>query len=210
MSKILLIISAILFSLNSYAMPDDFCSYPVTIIPESTENEMNQISQVEFSALIKDCFMTAAGASYDSVKDVVQCIGSPIDCAESAVEGIAGIYDALSNISEELRKIWGIISTLSPDQARDMLCTVIGAIAPDIVVAVLTSGAGSGKLGFTISKLTLKIKKMVDVLKNTLLLPVKLVAELSDEVLDSISKVLKSSKKKDFELDLRRTGCVIR
>jgi len=87
---------------------------------------------------------------------------------------------------------------------------MVGAMAPYIVLALATEGMASGKLGVTLSKISLKLQKIIEVLKSSVLLPVKWLAELSEETIETISKVLKSPFKDNFEHDLRTMGCVVR
>lgn len=199
------------FGFTQKAQARDNCEYTTrAILDANLVGPMNQVSRMAIFNLIKDCALTAANAAWESVKSVGSCIMHPIDCAESAVDGIKNAYHFITNIAEEMRKIWGTISNLTPQQMGEMLCTVIGSIAPDIIVAILTAGAASGKLGITIAKIMLKIKKMVAVLRETIALPIKMLAKLGEEALENIAKAMRSKFKGEFELEIRRMGCAIR
>ena len=205
-----LFILILFFHFSAFSWDTDYCPLPQSTHHDFELQAIGEIAQLSYLDVIKDCFFAASEGAYQSVKDVVECVGSPIDCAESAVEGIKDIYRVLENISEELEKLYGSLSNLSPDQVKELICSVIGSMVPDIIVAAFTAGAGSGKIAVTVSKISLKIKKITDLLKYSVRIPIKILNELTDEVLEKLKPILQSSKKSHFENDLKGSGCEIR
>lgn len=210
MLKLSFLLLILLVHGKAFALPEEYCGVPGIIFPDAKARELYEISQQAISNLVRDCFLKGVASSYDSLKETTACVGSPLDCAEAGVENIKNIFLFISQISNEFEKLWSSLDGLGPSEKSEIICGIVGAMAPDIILAILTEGIASGKLGITLSRISLKVQKIMEVLKSSMLVPVKWLAELSEETIDTISKVLKSPFKDNFENDLRKMGCVLR
>jgi hypothetical protein len=186
---------------------------PQTVSAEFTK-PLNQISKFEILKAVKDCLLNVLNGIWDSTvgvaKSAMDCIWSPIDCVESAVDGVKNAYQFISNLSSELSKIWGSLKNMTGQQMTELLCGLVGEIGTDVLIAILTAGAASGKLGITIARVMLKIQKISRLLGHFVGMPLKLLRELADESMDALEAIIRRGDKDLFMRRIQGAGCAFR
>jgi hypothetical protein len=186
---------------------------PQTISSEFTK-PLNQISKFEILKAAKDCLLGVLNGVWEATvgvaKSAMDCIWNPIDCMESAVDGVKNAYLFISNLSSELSKIWGSLKNMTGQQVMELLCGLVGEIGTDVLIAILTAGAASGKLGITVAKVMLKIQKISRLLGHFVGMPLKLLRELADSSMDALEAIIKRGDKDIFMRRIQGAGCAFR
>lgn len=118
-------------------------------------------------------------------------------------------YNFVTNFASRMNEMWNNLTHMSAQQVGELLCSVLGSLAPDLLVAILTGGAASGRLGPTLARLMLKVRKIAAIVKAGVSLPVRMLVSLGDEALEKLKKIYRNGNKRLFEARLRRSGCAL-
>ncbi len=192
------------------------CAMPTMVLASGLVGPMNQASRMAIINTIKDCFLTAANSAWASVRDTANsfasagnCFFHPIDCMESIREGVTNAYNFVSNFADRMNEMWNNLTHLSAQQVGELLCSVLGSLAPDLLVAIITGGAAAGRLGPTIARLMLKVRKVAAIIRQGVSLPIRILGEMTDQGLEYLRKIYRTGNRRRFEAALRRSGCAI-
>lgn len=192
------------------------CVLPTMMLASGLVGPMNQASRLAILDTIKDCFLTAANSAWASVRQTGSdfaaagnCFWHPIDCMESIRDGVQNAYNFVTNFADRMNEMWNNLTHLSAQQVGELLCSVLGSLAPDLLVAILTGGAAAGRLGPTIARLLLKVRKVAAIIKSGVTLPIRILSEMTDQGLDYLKKLYRGGDRRRFEATLRRSGCAI-
>jgi hypothetical protein len=192
------------------------CAMPTMVLASGLVGPMNQASRMAIINTIKDCFLTAANSAWQSIRQTgsdlasaANCFWHPIDCMESIREGVQNAYNFVTNFASRMNEMWNNLTHMSAQQVGELLCSVLGSLAPDLLVAILTGGAASGRLGPTLARLMLKVRKIAAIVKAGVSLPVRMLVSLGDEALEKLKKIYRNGNKRLFEARLRRSGCAL-
>lgn len=91
----------------------------------------------------------------------------------------------------------------------DVVCNMIGSIGVDVLISALTAGAASGKLGLTVARVFLKIKKISALIGRGITYPFKVMNKLTEKALVDLESIIKAGKKSLFDKKVRELGCAI-
>lgn len=192
------------------------CASPSISVGAGLVGPMNQASRMAVMNTIKDCFLTAANSAWQSVRQTgsdlasaASCFWNPIDCMESIRDGVRNAYNFVQNFASNMNEMWNNLTHMSAQQVGELLCSVLGSLAPDLMVAIITGGAAAGRLGPTIARLMLKVRKVAAIIKAGVTLPVRMLVTLGDQALENLKKIYRNGNKRLFEARLRRSGCAI-
>lgn len=207
------------FMLNSvHAQESLYGAYIESIAcqpPSPVENFQNEkvIAEVDESFLMQLAWPCAGGilmGVWDStgelVKGAVDCTLSPIECSQSAQQAFDNAYQFFADITKNVSNAFSAISGLSPTEKAEIICSIIGGIGTDVIIAIFSAGATSAKLSMTITKITQKLTKLAkikDLLKNIRLS--KLV-NLSQKLVDKVEDIVTSGYG-DEVLDIVKKAC---
>ena len=94
-------------------------------------------------------------------------------------------------------------------QKAEILCNILGSIGVDVLITAITLGAGGAKLGLTITRILLKLKKITSILGKGLKVPFKFLKKLSDKALKIFKTISDQGNEKLLEKRLKGVGCAI-
>lgn len=137
----------------------------------------------------KNFFMGVWDATGGAAKDAWDCVTSPIDCAQSAVQGVKNAWNFLKDLSSNLGQMWENLSSLTPQQKVDIVCELVGSIGSSVAIGILTAGAASALAARTIVMLTTKVAKIAKVLKRIRGITPRKLARLADDVLEKAEEM---------------------
>lgn len=89
----------------------------------------------------------------------------------------------------------------------DVICNIVGAIGADVLIAAVTVGAASGKLGVTIARLLSKLKKTAVLIGKGVAYPFGVLQKLSGSTLKKLEKIVADGNKDMLDRKLKRKGC---
>ncbi|MBT6326168.1 MAG: hypothetical protein HOJ35_09370, partial [Bdellovibrionales bacterium] len=136
--QVFVFMSFLCFSYKSFALPVNdlrFCPPPnignTTSVPSSAI-----INTVSLNASM-DCITDIMKGVWDSTGGLVasagRCVWSPTVCYQKAKEGFSNMKSFFSNLERELKKVWGAIGELPPDDQQELLCSLFGSIGTDVL-----------------------------------------------------------------------------
>ena len=213
---ILFIISAFLCSTDNHALPVHdiiYCPGPRPVSGPSRYTPIQRAtsagSYLSFSSLL-DCGGGLLEGVWDAtgglVSDITKCVGSIIQCASRVRETAGQLRKFFAEISTEINKMSKALSQLPSNDARDLVCTLAGTIGADIAITVLTAGTGSAKLAASIAMFTAKLTRIIAIIKNYAGLPIKLIAELSENTLKKLDEIVRMGYGDDIKRSLTQCG----
>jgi len=213
MVKYLLLILLFILPATSWAAQE--CTYAeAETISQKFTGALNDVSKNAILSAAKDCLLSVLDGVWNATGGLAEsawdCITSPIDCAESGIESIKGAYHFITNLSSELNKMWTSLKEIPGDELADFICGIVGELGTDVLLGILTAGAGSAKLALTISKVTMKIAKIAKILGKLSGVSLKVLREVSDSVLDQLQKIVNKGDKALLRRQLKGAGCAIR
>jgi len=145
---------------------------------------------------------TGAQALWDFTKILGSLLVNPTMATKVLSEKFGQIGSFFSQTYQNIKE-------MPATQQAQILCNIIGSIGVDVLIAAITVGAGSGKLGLTITKLLLKLKKITKTIGKGLKISFKVLEKLSDKVLDQIQFIIKAGNKNKLQLRMREVGCAL-
>lgn len=101
------------------------------------------------------------------------------------------------------------IAAMPANQKAQMFCNILGSIGVDVLIAAVTVGAASGKLGVTVSRLLLKLKKIANIIGKGIKVPFKVLEKISDDFLRRLKAFNSVDDKVFINRKLRGLGCAI-
>jgi hypothetical protein len=128
---------------------------------------------------------------------------------ESIRDGVRNAYNFVTKFADQMNQMWQNLTHLSAQQIGELLCSVLGSLAPDLLVAILSGGAAAGRLGPTIARLMLKVRKVAAILRAGVAMPIRILSEMTDQGLEYLKKIYRNGNRRRFELEMRRSGCAI-
>lgn len=192
------------------------CAMPTMVLASGLVGPMNQASRMAIINTIKDCFLTAANSAWQSIRQTgsdlasaANCFWHPIDCMESIREGVQNAYNFVTNFASRMNEMWNNLTHMSAQQVGELLCSVLGSLAPDLLVAILTGGAASGRLGPTLARLMLKVRKVAEMLRLGVTLPIRVLSGMTDKGLEYLKRLYRNGDRRRFEARARRSRCAI-
>jgi hypothetical protein len=211
MKMLLILFSLLLFPLMGHA---EECNYDAAnTVDQNFTQPLNDASKFSIISAAKDCLLNILNGVWDATAGLAEtawdCLWAPIDCAESGIKAVKNAYHFISNLSEELNKVWSSLKNMTGPQIAELVCGLVGEIGTDVLLAILTGGAASGKLGLTVAKVVLKMQKLGKILGHVVGLPLKILREVSDEVLDNLNLILKRGDKDALVRQLKGSGCAL-
>jgi hypothetical protein len=99
------------------------------------------------------------------------------------------------------------VKDLPTNQQVELFCNILGSIGVDVLIAAVTVGAASGKLGLTIARLLVKLKKIAGVIGKGIKVPFKVLEKVSGDVLRKLKSFDSVEDKAFINRKLRRLGC---
>ncbi len=94
-------------------------------------------------------------------------VRDPVKAWNEGVENFKNLKNFLFNIQEELETLTRQIGDLDEETKSMILCTMIGEIGVDVLIATLSSGAATPKLMMSIERYVSRLRSITNVLKFT-------------------------------------------
>lgn len=142
----------------------------------------------------------------DKVWEFTKTVGEMIINPEY---GIKVLKEKFGEIGTFFTQVYNNISSMPLESKVAMICNIIGSIGVDVLITAVTVGAGGGKLGITVARVLLKLKKISKLIGKGLKYPFKVLNELSEKVLEKINVIIKNGNQAILDKKLRRAGCAI-
>tara|TARA_R110002049_G_scaffold277586_1_gene456124 strand:- start:4 stop:654 length:651 start_codon:yes stop_codon:yes gene_type:complete len=141
-----------------------------------------------------DCGWAVLQGAWDATGGLVagaaNCIWSPIECAQSARTAFNNAKNFITNIVEESKAVIDGISGLPASEKVNLICSIIGSIGADVLIAILTAGAASGKLGITLASIAYRITQIAGIFRRVVYLPAKLLGKMSRAALTKVDNLV--------------------
>jgi hypothetical protein len=199
--NLILLITLNIFSHQAFSQTQiptsiEQCMAPASTdpLPKSIAGQLTTFAVDTVVQQIWPCIVGVLQGAWDAtgglVSSAANCVLHPIQCANQAADAFRNGYQFLTNIVTELQKVGSALSHLKTDELIQLVCAVVGEIGTDILMAVLTVGAASGKLGLTVAKIVTKILKIAEVVKKFAGIPVRVLGKLTDDVLDKLEHLV--------------------
>lgn len=174
--------------------PQCYSGVNLPIIAQSTT-----LAAISTTALMQYSWPCAKGviqgawaATGGLVVDTGKCVWSPIKCARKAKAAMANAYSFFKNITSKVKSAFKAIDDMPAQAKAEVICGIIGGVGADVLLAILTAGAGSGKLALTLSKVGIKLNKLAQIGKMAVKIPLGKLSKLSQKYLDKVSDLVKS------------------
>jgi len=131
--------------------------------------------------------------------DIGNCIWDLHACANSKINELKNLYGFAKNFADEIYKFYHTISSLTPEQGREMICSLMGSVGVSAIFAAVTGGATVGNLASRIALIAAKIPKLAVFLNKMRGLPLSIrkLAVLSEEQLARVEKYISFGFKKE-------------
>ena len=152
---------------------------------------------------VKGIFKGAWASSGGAVASIGKCFWSPIECAMKAKEGFDNTVKFFSNITTKISEISGLLSALPAEALSELICTIIGGVGMAVLIAVLTGGAGAGKVAQTIAAIVSKLG-LLGRLASYAYLPISMISKFSQNGLNSILNLIRRGKSDQVRRTLGR------
>ena len=154
-----------------------FTNMPITGLADH-EKIANKGSHDSYFSIAGDCFMEALKGAWEGTGGMVSDIGSGIwNFIKSPIKSIGKAWDStvnmvkatsnfMTNLSENLGKLTGVLANLGFDMVKTLLCSVIGNLGGDqLLKFILNPAAGAVLLAASVAKMITKITKVGKVLE---------------------------------------------
>ncbi|PIP89894.1 MAG: hypothetical protein COW01_14585 [Bdellovibrionales bacterium CG12_big_fil_rev_8_21_14_0_65_38_15] len=184
------------FCSNSFADQVNCAQGPESYLPVSaqTSRSADTLSSSTLLAGALDCGWGVLKGAWDATGGLVagaaNCIWSPIECAQSARTAFNNAKHFITNIVQESKAVINGIRGLPASEKVNLICSIIGSIGADVLIAILTAGAASGKLGITIANIVLKVTKIAGIFRRVAYLPAKLLGKMSKVALGKVDELV--------------------
>lgn len=180
-----------------------FCRGPMTGSPvPASVSSWATIGDSAFMSAAWACVVGIFKGAWEATGGVVvgvgECVWSPIECAEGAKKAFNNAYNFFQDVTKSFNKVFDTISNMSTQDKADLICSIIGGVGIDVLIAVLTVGAGSAKVAATLGKLGVKIAILAELLKRFTGLPMRILGKLSDATIDKIKLLMNLGYKDDI------------
>lgn len=181
---------------DCFAQQVDCSAGPESYLPVSaqTTRTAETLSSSTLLAGALDCGWGVLKGAWDATGGLVagaaNCIWSPIECAQSARTAFNNAKHFITNIVQESKAVIDGISGLPDSEKINLICSIIGSIGTDVLIAILTAGAASGKLAITISNIVLKVTKIAGIFRRVGYLPAKLLGKMSRAALNKVDELV--------------------
>jgi hypothetical protein len=148
--------------------------------PQTLNAELESVQQFSESASTTDqilaCLSGVMQGVWDAtgglVSDVASfaydLVTSPIDTAKKTYDQFQNMLNMISNIDETWHSFQKMFSQLPAEAKTHMICSFIGSLGTDALIAILTLGAGAPKLLVSFTnylKRFSKLEKMLSLMK---------------------------------------------
>jgi F0F1-type ATP synthase delta subunit len=138
----------------------------------------------------KGVFKGAWEATGGLVASAGRCVLSPFECARSAKKAVKNAYIFFSEFTANVSKAFAAFDDMPGEAKAEIICSIIGGIGTDVLLAILTAGAASGKIAITLSKLTSKLSRLAEIGRMAVNIPIGKLAKLSEKYLDKVKQLL--------------------
>jgi hypothetical protein len=95
--------------------------------------------------------------AYEGLKDL---IADPKAFWDKKVQGAKNMINFISHFDTKIKEIASGIAQMPTETKVQMVCSFIGQLGGDALIAVLTAGAGAGKLMFSMEQYITKIMRL--------------------------------------------------
>lgn len=154
-----------------------------------------------FMKLASSCMMGVLEGVWESTggmltsawKGLKSLASNPKKFWDEKVEEFNKLKSFLLDFEVSMKNLVSGFNNLPDDVKAQMLCSFIGSIGTDILISVLTAGAGTGKLALSLKNYTSKILKIEKLM--TKLNKLGKLKEIPSAFFDKISKGLVSEKR---------------
>jgi hypothetical protein len=148
--------------------------------PQTLTAEMDSLEQYASSASWTDDILTCLSGVMQGVWDatggLVSDIGSfaydlvtsPIETAKKTYDQFQNMLDAIANIDKTWASFQKMFANLPTDAKTHIICSFIGSLGADVLISILTLGAGASKLVLSFTnylKRFSKLEKMLSLMK---------------------------------------------
>lgn len=155
----------------------------------------------EYFQLASSCFMGVLEGLWDATGGMVESTvaglkeltSNPKGFWNKKVESFKRLRNFLMEFEISMQKSWTSFKTLPDDVKSQMLCSFIGSIGTDTMIAILTAGGGLSKLAMGLQSFMSKFMKLEKVL--SLMKRMGKLDEISPKFYDRVSKGLVSDKR---------------
>lgn len=170
------------------------CSARIETPLRAQSQVLGQISQTVLMEYAWPCAKGVLQGVWDAsgglVASAASCVWSPIQCARKARTAMKNAYEFFSNITQQVSQAMAALSSLPADAMAEVVCAIIGGIGTDVLLAVLTGGALSGKLAISMAKIALKLRQLAVLAKKVVKIPLRLLATLKPNELKRIERLV--------------------
>lgn len=101
------------------------------------------------------------------------------------------------------------VAGMPANEQAQLFCNILGSIGVDVLIAAISVGAASGKLGVTITRLLLKLKKIAAIIGKGIKVPFRILEKVSDNLLKRLRTFDSIEDKAFINRKLRGLGCAI-
>ncbi|MBH47258.1 MAG: hypothetical protein CME71_03715 [Halobacteriovorax sp.] len=141
-----------------------------------------------------DCGWGVLKGAWDAtgglVSSAASCVWSPIECAQSARAAFNNAKNFITNIVEETKSVMNGISALPAAEKVNLICSIIGSIGADVILAILTGGIATGKLGLTMARIVHKVTQIAGIFRKVAYLPAKHLGKMSKAALTKVDEMV--------------------
>jgi hypothetical protein len=117
------------------------------------------------SGLLQGVWDATGGLVIDAAGFVWDIITSPIETAKKTYAQFQSMLSMIKNLDQTLADFGAFFSSLPTEAKTQMICSFLGSLGTDVLITVLTLGAGSGKLLLSFSNYLKKLSKLTKTMK---------------------------------------------
>ncbi len=193
---LLLFLFLLSFSIESMANQVSCEQGPENYLPvdQQTIQSAQTLSGSTILSGALDCGWAVLQGAWDTTGGLIagaaNCIWSPIECAQSARTAFNNAKNFITNIVEESRAVIDGISGLPANEKVNLICSIIGSIGTDVLLAILTAGAASGKLGITLAGIAFRLTQIASIFRRVTYLSAKLLGKMSKAALTKVDELV--------------------
>jgi F0F1-type ATP synthase delta subunit len=92
-------------------------------------------------------------------------VTSPIETAKKTYAQFENMVDAIANMGETLRNFGNFFSSLDGEAKAHLICSFLGALGTDVLLAVLTFGGSTPKLVHSLTMYLSRFSKLTKTLR---------------------------------------------
>lgn len=162
-------------SILSKAHANDTCPMDITGLPETGSAQAigahaNESSFTDgvlgcLSGLLEGVWSATGGLLIDGGEFLWDLVTSPIDTAKKTYAQFQNMVDAVANMGETLSNFGSFFSSLDGEAKAHLICSFLGAIGTDVLIAVLTLGGGTPKLVHSLTTYLSRFSKLTRTLR---------------------------------------------